>query len=465
MVILLLPLLLLLGTISGSCSEQAAFGDTDSNHARYLQSLEQIWFLSDIGSEVEIRQEESAVDMTFLFSTSDAIEDNMVQIDIFDAETCSMPILLEQSDMDADDASLLLSDMFSVTNPVSTDATGIGLGSRDWAAEVGVTVPDDLFDAGAFNDTASNILVVGERNLLTFCVHIATTLPPGGDDAFSGLPVTQVALVAEIIVSDDDSLSVELFDFEFPPIMLPAPPPRAKATFCDQDNNELATQPLILEGDVVRICVVPPEDGNYTMGTVDYFQYEEYIFQQPDGDDNSTVVPETPLFQVAIMPGGRPSFNQLTEFSCTAEVCVIESLLFASFFEPNTKIVASGYATFYATDEDTGNTTVVGEGDENNDEEVLESYLFLRFETLLQITNVLPSTSRPTTAPSATPTFSSSASLPSQSPSTTEPSSMPSSYSSPSSSASCWHCFTISSCFSWGVASLLLPPPFFALLL
>lgn len=397
----------------------------DNHYFRNLQGLAQIWFLSDVDYEIERRPKESSVGISFAFTSSDAIEDDMMRTDIMDAETCAVHIL-EQED---EDIRLLLNEIFSVTSPVSADAIADGFGSRGWEAAVDVKLPDTLFDEDVSNETSA---FLGE-SLLTFCVRVATTLPPGGDDDFSGLPVTVVGLLVEI----DDSLNATIQDFEFPSVALPTPPPRARAAFCDQDYNELSTHPLLLEGDLIRICIFPPEEGSYRMGTVDFFQYEEYVIQElvDHEDRNSTIASETTMFQSAILPGGIPAFNQLTHFSCTPEVCVIESLLFAGFFEPNTKIWATGYATFYYN-EDTGNVTDTGEDSSIQDEEVLGSDVFLAFETLLQITNVLPSTNAPTaptTKPSATPTLNPT-SAPSQSPSTT-PSALPS---VPSSSAYCY---------------------------
>jgi hypothetical protein len=135
---------------------------------------------------------------------------------------------------------------------------------------------------------------------------------------------------------------------------------------------------------------------------VDRFQYQE--FERQEGDSvvevtdsslgNSTISTTGALTtQAAITQGGEPSFNQLTQYQCTPQVCVIQSVLVAAFFEPDTAILASGYVTFL------DNNAI---GTNETDPEELGSDVYLAFETLLEIVNMLE-TAVPTMTPSSIP--------------------------------------------------------------
>jgi hypothetical protein len=336
------------------------------------------------------------------FTSSNRIEDDMARVDLLDPLECTF-LLLDENSMTTDPELLsLFREIFTVTGPSSSDPIGRGYGFRNWTSTVSVYLPDGMLDfvsnetspvfteVGGVDDNGSARGGVGVQ----FCVRISLAMPPSDDDSFSERPITQYGKLVTVV---EETISGSISDFLFPTFTLPPAPPEARAVFCDTNNVEMDTQPLLLEGDIVRICIFPPEGGDYTMIGVDFFQFEEIVREgdtQP-GDDSgntTTVVTEPPTFQVAITTGGEPSMNQLTQYECTPQVCVIQSVLFAAFYEPNTAILAAGYATFVDNDL-TGNATEAKE---------LGSDVKLAFETLLKIVNFV-ATKVPTVAPSSMP--------------------------------------------------------------
>ena len=409
---------------------------------RHLQSLEQIWDMSHFEYQVQNDTTTSSLwSVTFDFTSSDRIEDEMARVDLLDPEECAA-FLLDNNDVvvedsttvtpaeggaddDDDDATvaILLDDIFTVTGPNSIDPIGQGYGFRNWTSTVSLSLPEGLLDQVSTttpgtisNETISPVFTLEETgdgsNVVLgvqFCVRIALAMPRGDDDLVSERPVTQVGLLVTVDYNITDTTTTTLSgsmirDFPFPTFTLPPAPPEARAAFCDVNNVELETQPLIREGDIVRICIFPPEGGDFTLLGVDSFQYQEFE-REDDGDSvvdvtdaslpgNSTVTTTGALTtQAAITQGGEPSFNQLTQYQCTPEVCVIQSVLVANFFEPYTAILASGYVTFLDSN---------AFGNNETDTEQLGSNVYLAFETWLRIVNELQ-TAVPTMTPSRTP--------------------------------------------------------------
>jgi hypothetical protein len=402
---------------------------------RQLQSLEQIWdmsFFEHTIIETEEEPESDTVQILVNFVSSDRMNDDMVHVDILDPQNCSTFVLPLQDDEAA--IANVLNEIFSINGPSSSDPIGQGWGFRNWTSTIRVYLPRNgildtvsnvttspVFTTNGDGDDADNI------DGVQFCVRVSLAMPPSDDDSISEMPITQVGLLVTVVVEEKDTntttpdgqqqqsvLSASVADFIFPTITLPPIPPEAYAAFCDSNYVEMDTQPLILEGDLVRICIFPPEGGNYTMLGVDFFQYQE-IVNNNNNDDNDDGMANTTTttvsneeqppatFQAAITQGGEPSMNQLTQYQCTPQLCVIESVLFAAFFEPNTAVWASGYATFRDGDRKiiASNETVE---DEEMEPEILGSNVYLAFETLLQIVNTMPGeTLPPTMAPTSLP--------------------------------------------------------------
>lgn len=380
---------------------------------RNLQSLEQIWDMSRFEYEVTGDADTSSVILTFQFRSSDRIDDDMSRVDLLDPETCTSPILLEESDESANpELTDLLNEMFRVEEPTSEDPLGTGFGYRNWTSTVNVRLPEGILE-GLSNETSSQP-VFEEEGKVRFCVRIALALPPSDDDFFSERPVTQIGLLVTI----DEGLAGTVAEFEFPAITRPPITPRAYASFCDANNLELGAQPLIQAGDAVRICIFPPDEdiGDFSMLAIDFFEYQEIVDRETEYDEsgNFTLAPtERGIFQAAITEGGIPSFNQLTQYECMPQVCVIQTVLVASFFEPDTRILASGYVTFIDNEESISSN--------QTEPEERGSDLFLAFETNLKIINILPSTTAPTPRPTMIPSD-----MPSTMPSS-QPSMMPTS--------------------------------------
>jgi len=297
------------------------------------------------------------------FTSSDRMEDDMVRLDLLDPHECLTPILSSSSssstssspppedndkvlDSDLDPTTMtILDEMLVVTDPISTDAIGQGYGFRNWTSTITVSWPENdddhdeaiLFDnlPNNTNTTSASVLTSTEDgHQIQFCVRIALVMPPSEDDddnGFSERPVTQHGYLVTVVKTlyDEDNSSASssnttrmdgsIQPFPFPTFTLPpTPPPKPYAAFCDTNNIEQDIQPLIREGDSIRICIfLPRDEGEYTttLGRIDFFQYEEMDRGEDEEEYSSTVnltstsskeaEDVSPLaFQTAITSGG-----------------------------------------------------------------------------------------------------------------------------------------------------------------
>ena len=85
------------------------------------------------------------------------------------------------------------------------------------------------------------------------------------------------------------------------------------------------------QGSVVRICVRPNKEAQLQgikMRRVEWFTFWRLDEESPLNDKSGGPLVE----QNAVVKGGKPAYNGLTNYHCTLDMCVIETLLRADFY-------------------------------------------------------------------------------------------------------------------------------------
>lgn len=258
------------------------------------------------------------LEVTLTYKISSLQTEENIQVEIYD-QGCrdnngDTPYLVDTDNVLIPELSLKAPALVSTTRQ-AVPSSSSSSSSTAQNLELSITIDPD----GIVND--SQIYNVDE-SVIRFCVRVMVFVD-------GTIEVNYVETVVTIDVDLTDGFAVEE--------TRTAPKERldkramfrgeVEGYFCDPSNQRLEERPgysiAYTQGTRVRVCIVPTEETRRSglgLSNIWSFEYQREFDQVDD------------LIQ-PVVERGLPATNALSEVSCTSDLCVIETLLFASYFQ------------------------------------------------------------------------------------------------------------------------------------